>query len=1142
MNRPPRRPNRTPAGLALALLAAAGAHAQMIDVSQVPLSAALQPVKPNIMFILDDSGSMGLSYMPDDVAGLDSYGQINNYGYFSSQCNGVAYNPDLTYQRPVRADGTLYPNASPTAAPSDGFSANPSTVDLTDGSQIYFRYDRTISPPAPDAMSWTYLADGTVDRSTPFYQECMRQIGSPLASNGRFQLVRVNTQTSADQLQNYANWYAYYRTRRLLMRSATGLAFRSVTSAFRVGMTVISDPGVTSASFLPVEDFEGAHRAQFYRVLYEAATGEGFTPLRGALSKVGRYYANQMPGQASDPVKHSCQRNYALLSTDGYWNTGQSGYPGQERDDYGPFQLDGRTPVGQQDGAPTDVPTVRDSSRGGGAGDSNSLADVAQYYWKTPLRTGTGWPANVPASARETALDPDRRTLLPQHVTTFTVGLGVRGTLAYDRNYPDQKQGDFFELSAGRKQWPVPVGTREQNKVNATHIDDLWHAAVNGRGLYFSALDPTSLSSAISSMLSEISKESGSGSAAAASSLTPVVGDNWLFLPSYSNAPSWHGDLRAFQFETDNNNGLKLPNTRDETKVKWSAARKLDTRDLATQPRAIKFGGRDGKLVDFSWANLQQAGYTLDFNVSCAAGASPRLSQCDRITAAARERVTPANLVAFLGGSTTLEMDDDAPDIDQRVFRSRVSRLGDIINAAPVYLGKPPFKYADAGYAQFVAQHAQRRRMVYAAANDGMLHAFEVGSSAGDADGGVERWAFVPRGVMSNLWRLADADYDASHRAYLDATPTIGDIHNGREWRTILVGGMGAGGRYYYALDITDPLSPELLWEFVDGGLGLTFGNPVITKNAAGTWVVAFTSGVNNDLLDGKGRLYVLNAWTGSTLASIPTSAGTTAAPSNLGRLNAWVTNETDNTALRYYAGDMQGNMWRFDPDNLTPPAGTEAVLLGQALTEDGTPQPITGKPVLTEMVANGGQPVAVVAFGTGRFMNLGDLASTTVQTIYAIKDPLDGTGLGPLRQPAARLVRQRLGSNRLIAQPASLDWNAQNGWYVDLDVDRGERVVLDGIPLADGVLGFVSTKPNGDPCSGGGTSYLYQFVLKSGQASDVYVSDSLISGISRVADSNGMVNALITRRDQTMDLEQSGGEGGGRRPKARYTAWRELN
>jgi type IV pilus assembly protein PilY1 len=1263
--------------LLLALLGSA-AWAATPEISNVPLSStSTTTAKPNIMFILDDSGSMAWDFMPDDLADTDIVTAANVYGYKSAQCNGVAYNPAVTYTPPVKIDATTgavtnYADASFTAARSDGFDSSSGTTNLSN--RVYYHY--LGSQPA---LSWRYGSNGTVDRTTTFYTECLTAIPFDGAGTATFEK-RTMTSTSTDA-QNYANWYSYYRTRKLTMRSAGGRAFAGLSDAYRVGFTKISDTGVTGTTFLNASDFTTNQKSSFFNLLYTSGTG-GSTPLRASLAKVGRYYGGVISGQ-TDPVQYSCQRNYAVLSTDGYWN----GSNGTRLDGSAIGQQDGTELRPMKDGARTTITEVQIkevgsqtvsttpmsmtvngnrvtvSSRGSGgcdsdeyrvrlraarctapwtrtttaivsdiekfttltidgvrgitssepsarnetiqsaapacpqaswfttsdfdnssrcrderfinsrgytvggvifeasgsgnsvatgsstptattpidsdntttttnstAGDSNSLADAAQYYWKTDLRPNM--TDNVPTSGDDSAAH--------QHMTTFTIGLGLKGTLNYDRNYLTQTTGDFADIRRGTKNWPVPAGTLTTSDAeNATHIDDLWHAAVNGRGQYFSASDPNQLDDAISTTLSAIRRVTESGAAAAASTLTPVSGDDWVFLPSFTTV-DWTGDLRAFKFTFNAANELIAPNTAAGNEL-WSAGNQLKAR---TSARRILFNN-GGTLSDFTYDNLATAGQSALFDNRCSrATSSPtaNLSQCAKLTATALTKVTGTNLVNFLVGDGTLYQ--SATSTDNQVFRTRNGLLGDFVNASPVYVGKPPFRYADADYASFVSAQASRTKMVYAAANDGMLHAFKVGTGAGDTTGGAELWAFVPSQVMGEMWRLADENYGTDHRYFVDATPNAADIYDSAagRWRTLLVGGLGAGGRGYYALDVTNPDAPEMLWEFSDANLGNTFGNPVVTKDATGTWVVVFTSGTNNNVGggDGAGRLYVVNAVTGALIRSIATSAGDTSTPSNLGRLNAWINADSDNTAVRFYAGDMLGNLWRFDHDDRLAPAGREAVLLGQALSDSGAAQPISGKPVLTEATIDG-RVTPVVSFGTGRMLNLGDLSDTTLQSVYSIKDTLGETGIGVLRNTGAALVKQTLNSSRGIDTVAPVDWSTKNGWYVDLTVSSKERVHLDGVQLASGVLAFASTVPTADACSQGGVSFLYQFDLTNGNVLGTTSFTTMIVGLNRVMSMNGKVSAIVTTQDQKTTLTAGGGGTVSPGNIIKRSSWREL-
>ena len=241
---------------------------------------------------------------------------------------------------------------------------------LTLNNASYYSY--TTYTGAPAAMSWTYDNSGVITTTT-HYQECIAP--SAARRSSRFtQVARTTASSAAATLQNYANWKAYYSNRRFLMRTATGRAFQALDNKFRVGFTTISDTGATQGTnrFIDVGDYDTSKKADFYKSLY-TADGSSYTPLRASLAKVGRYFANKAPGQASDPMQYSCQRNFAILSTDGYWNTNS------ESSSYGPFQLTTNTSVGQQD-AGEDKP-MHDGA--------NSIVTTTTPYTNVTQRTTT---------------------------------------------------------------------------------------------------------------------------------------------------------------------------------------------------------------------------------------------------------------------------------------------------------------------------------------------------------------------------------------------------------------------------------------------------------------------------------------------------------------------------------------------------------------------------------------------------------------------------------------------------------------------------------------------------------------------------------------------------------------------------------
>ncbi|MFT3858342.1 MAG: PilC/PilY family type IV pilus protein [Aquabacterium sp.] len=1275
---------------ALLMLTAPLSHAGEVDISGEPLATRPEvKAKPNLLFILDNSGSMNWSYMPDDLGRSSSVTDepySTWYGYRAAQCNGTAYDPDTTYTPPLKADGvTSYPNASFSLAKEDGFNDSSSTRDLA-GSYYY-----TYSGSQP-RMGWAYTSSGVI--SNTFYRECSSAEGSTPGSNV---FTKITLSSTSAQAQNYANWFSYYRKRYLLMRTAMGNAIKKLDSNYRVGFSTISDNSAVDGTnyFRDVKDFGDTQKSNFYSSLY-SVTPNGSTPLRTALSKAGRYFAKKVSGQTYDPMQYACQRNYALLSTDGYWN-GSNG-----------VKLDG-TGIGQQDGLEarpmrddatkqsTEVITYRstatrnvvsttqtrtrtwnrtettvaaakggscsstrylvtttsqryiqsqtqrfvtpqtasasytrttvttegvvtsgptdssvsygswsntasataettDSGDAGGstnwedrnvstscvtspsqtagttvyttatvgswsswspsnvnysastpvvgtwtagtpvvtdtsdAGTPNTLADVSEYYYATDLRTST--LNNCSSSSSGASLDvcnnivptTSADPLKSQHMNTFTIGLGLKGTLDYT-------DATLAALTAGTIQWPSPTNadTTTSGGGDATNIDDLWHTALNGRGQYFSALSAGDLSTAINKVVQTVAENLGASSAASTSSLELVAGENnYVYRASYTTN-AWFGDLEAF---TLNGETAAIGAT-----PAWSAKARLDQTPASS--RKIYFKGSSG-LAAFTWGNLSAAQQAYFSNICTKA---PAPAQCAGLTSTQKGYANNGELlVNYLRGDRTNETTATISGTSvPQLYRARAHLLGDIINGAPVHVGKPPFSYSDTGYADFVTEKAGRKPVVYVAANDGMLHAI----AAEGTEGGSELWAYVPEAVMPNMYRLADTNYGSTHQYYVDGAPVMGDIKVGDTWKTILVGGLNKGGKSYYALDITDPENPRTLWEFTTANMGLSYGNPIITKRADGTWIVAVTSGFNNGSGDGKGHLYILNANTGALLMDLVTTAGSTTTPSGLARINAWIENPANNMATRFYGGDQQGNLWRFDVDSVTEPHQS-AMLLAQLRINVTTPQPISVKPMTVEV---SGKPVVIVA--TGRYMGDSDISDSTQQSIYAIRDTLTSTGWGDVRASTS-FVQQFLTLNAADADSTSasvskntVDWTTKGGWRIDFPHSK-ERV-FSNMGLQLGTLAIGTAIPSGDACASGGSSWRYYLNVGTGSA----VSDnpvgvkwsplSLIVGISWIKDINGNVRIIYQNSDSQIITEvpptaPSSGAGSVHR-----TSWREL-
>lgn len=997
--------------------------------------------------------------------------------------------------------------------------------------------------------------------------------------------------TYAEEAKNFGNWYAYYRTRMQMMKSAAGLAFSDIGSNFRVGFMTIH---LGTSNYLKIQDFDTTNKSTWYTRFYNISPSGG-TPLRSALAAAGRIFAGKNPlgfGTTDDPMQYSCQQNFTILTTDGYWNTDSETTP---------KQVDGSTVIGNQDngatvtlgeydgnGSAQSCPSATPSNCTGAAirtssskfSSANTLADGAYYYYNTDLRTSafgncTGilgsdvCDNNVPGTTE----DPNSQ----QHMTTFTLGLGVPGTLAYRSDYKTSSTGDFALIKNGTADWPQP------RQDDATALDDLWHAAVNGHGTYFSAGDPASLANGLAAALAGVSQRLGSGAAAATSNLEPVAGDNFAYVASYTTV-KWYGNVESRTVDTqtgvvspqatwcveDVAANVSLGTTACNGTLQSQVSDTSDTRTIYAFSNAAA-----DKLRSFVWSNLTATEQSY-FNGSA-------LSQWSTLSVTQKANVTGPNFINYLRGQTGFETRASNPP-DNQVFRDRDYTLGDIVGSQPVFVKKPFFNYTDPGYTDFKSSNASRAATVFIAANDGMLHAF-------NADNGAERWAFVPNAVIPNLYKLADAAYASNHRYFVDGSPAVADVCTANcgntaaplpVWKTLLIGSFNAGGRGYYALDITDPAAPKALWEFspaakfsgdtvFDADLGYSFGNPIITKLADGTWVVALTSGYNNTSPgDGKGYLYVLDPLTGAILNKIGTGTGNTTTPSGLSRAVAYADEPNkDNTTLFVYGGDLLGNVWRFDINaaGSTGDFQTNNPKLLASLTDPGgTAQPITARMELARVGSR-----RVVYMATGKYLEATDIdfagnpLATQTQSIYGIPDRYDEfatssatTGqIGNLRDATAS-VQQTLtsgvdGTGRAIrtASANAVNFGVHRNWYIDLTTDSGERTNIDP-QLIGGTLLVATNVPTAGACNTGGYSYLNYFDYKtggyvagSGGQVSVKAGNALIVGFVVLKLATGYaVNATLsdnpTPTKVTGPVITPGGTGSDAYINTR-TSWREI-
>lgn len=1191
------------------------AHAASTDISDVPMAVSTRAA-PNIMFVLDDSGSMQWDILPDDVMNAGSscvmsgysfayvfprltssiYGSsdynncvpttandIRNARMRSYHINKLYYNPAITYRPWANANGSLWPQANPTCAyhnPADTakgcrnlttnlteYASWVSTSGTTTGNQTYYpaTYFRFTGTPGntTDENTLSKYTQIEIKSTTPTYTGEGRNNRTDCAN------AAISSCTYAEEIQNFANWYSYYRSRVLAARAGVGHAFSRLPETPRIGFGTINQSsttidGVSTSTIVTgVRAFTGTNRTNFFSTLYGRAIPAAGTPLRKALDDVGKYFMRtdnagpwgDTPGSSTSTTPHAyCRQNYTVLMTDGYWNgTGASTATGNVDNTNGPTisgtdVLNNNAAVSYtyQAPSPTNLPPYTNprTVRAAPYSDSwsDTLADVAMYYWNHDLRT------DLPNKLRYTNEDE----AFWQHMVTYTVGLGVFGSINPNTCPPPYSATACYSIS-----WPQPStsGTYQ-------NVDDLFHTAINGHGRFFSAADPNAFAQGLTEVLNNIISREGAAAAITVSNPYVTSSDNAAYISGY-NSGSWYGELNAYAI--DLNTGL--PNY---SQPKWTQPAQDQLDALAWTNRKIAtFDGTAG--IPFTWTNLS-------------ATMKNRLNT----------PVTPpgtsdgAFVLNFLRGDRSKE------NID---YRGRTHLLGDIVNAEAVYVPPPRKNYGDTGYAAFKTANATRTKMLYQGANDGMLHAF-------NADTGAEMWAYVP-GLLFNTNLSASYPNTTSlvnlslrtgftHLYYIDATPvsadvdfsnTYGNLSNPStpDWRTILVGGLGKGGRGYYALDISNPgvnsdadVASKVLWEFPNAStltcsnvsiqdgclqnIGYSFGSPIIVKTQNAGWVALLTSGYNNGSDtggDGQGHLFVLDARTGNLIADIRTGVGSSSDPSGLAYISAYVQNgDVDSTTDYVYGGDLKGNVWRFD---LTGNVNSWNVKkLATLVDASGNYQPITTPPELGELSTLFKR---VVYVGTGRYLSDSDIPgaananshATQTQSLYALLDDMSSNPtINPLR---SNLVQQTIGvsGNTATVTASNVNWNVKKGWFVDFPNTSGttpstlgQRVI--GAPyLAMGTLVVSTNVPNTDPCEPGGSSWIYFFDYAFSNAvygsvltaSGSFLGNSLASRPTVIMLPSGQLKWLTQQSDQT----QKGGNvpiSTGTSSKRRIM-WREI-
>ena len=1017
-------------------------------------------------------------------------GNIRFAGSFTETINGVT----VTISDQSLVEDLLSPGSGCTANIADpSYSAVTCTRNVVYSglitgviiSSLSYTITASFGNKVTGVSAYYYVYDTALAGCTPAstqIDECYRRV-----------FVSANSgPNGTDERQNFANWYSFYRSRALAAQTSTNLALADASENLRLGWQALgtSDScilvtanancrGISNSSSTTYDNrlrpFTGAHRAAFFAWLGDVYYNQS-TPLLQAVARVGELlkttgiespYAFQ-PGTTDTPV-YGCRASYSLVVTDGIWNSALNA-----------GNLDGTAvtlPDGQQYSPQAPFQDVT----------ASTLADVAFLYWRTDAQPGLDNKVPPYNSVNSNEIQ-GTRTLAPywnprndpatwQHLTGFYVGIGLSSALVNPAWGGDTFSGGYSGLAAGSTPWPVAGA---DNSVNQNNVYDLWHAAINSRGEFFSAENASDLITSLGKVVTRITQSTSVG---ASQTVSPTqVGDTtalFTYAPSFSST-DWSGDV------------IKYQRTGTTQMRIWSAAQQLDGRfatgNTGFGTRKI-YMAKGGALTDFAWANLN-TDQQLSLNKT-SGGATDTYG---------------SRRVDYLRGDRGQEAPGATP-----AFRPRSHILGDIVNSSPVVVNGPNSPIAlmnatvgDNSYATFRTTNASRERRIYVGANDGMLHAFN--------DQGQEVYAFVPSAVIGTLNRLTERSYNGGgHQSYVDNTPVVSDVYFNGAWRTVLIGTLRGGGRGIFALDITNPNAPVLLWEKSDvdasyKDLGFTYAQPIITRLHTGGWGVVVSNGYNS--AQDNAVLYVMNVADGSLIKALPASDNI-ATPNGLS--SAFVADVDGDLIADYaYAGDLHGNLWRFDligtsltatatADNFRVAFGGRPLYTAQASSvAPGTTnlaQPITASPAVVAHPSGTGH---LVLFGTGKYLEANDaLANTSkAMTFYGIWDrQTDGSAASST--PAltiASLQQQTLGTNQRISytssagssvsstantiSTASVNYdanttaNGKQGWYLNLPLN-GE-LVINRPQLFSGTLLMSSLIPSTDACTAGVTTYLY--------------------------------------------------------------------
>lgn len=536
-----------------------------------------------------------------------------------------------------------------------------------------------------------------------------------------------------------------------------------------------------------------------------------------------------VPGSTGAPFL-GCRRNYHIMMTDGRWNGTDHAIPDSSyRDNSINLSLPDGVTYGGSAANIEQTALYRDSSDD--TDGRRTIAEWAFYSWANPLKTSgltndkisltqpyKEAPNTEPftSSGKTVALEkywnPKYNPATWPHMVTYTIGFSneaitwkqdfsssINNITPPTGKVPFDYDGSFPGLVTGEKTWPQ-MSSEDRRAL------DLWHSALNGRGRFYAVTKGEDLENAFREIIGKIGEESATlpdtvSVGSAASGFNTTRSNTGNYASAYNGKEAWRGWVSASPAREP----VVKPCIEDTSKTcTYYPDPTKDWEDKTTAERLDELTTIDDRLV-LSWSDEWvttkfKGGVPFKWATDNTNLSSPQKSLLGKETSDATATVYTKgeNVLNYIRGHRILEGDKDATGGYTAVlpFRERMSRQGDIINSEIWFTGTPASNYTLSGYSAFIKAQKARTPILYVGGNDGMLHGFS-------ATDGKEKIAYVPRGVIGDLKKLADPNYN--HQYFVDGSPMTGDIKVGTDWYTMLVGTLGAGGKGYFVLDVTNP-------------------------------------------------------------------------------------------------------------------------------------------------------------------------------------------------------------------------------------------------------------------------------------------------------------------------------------------------